>query len=238
MGVFFISSYKGHTLGAFLLSLLFFINPFLILLTVVGGSFSDFDHEFRRNRVLALIVFSLILSFVLYVFHLPFYVGLLGLVLGFVFLFSSHRGFTHSLLGGFLLSFLISLILYFASLLVGDIFLLFGFDFKYSFFVVLVLFSFFILNKRVFVLFFVFSLLSVIFVPWVDFSFVCMFFALFLGFLSHIILDSFSVSGVRVFYPFYGGKFYKSFGFILVFVLVLFSVFCRLFLFDFCFGFF
>ena len=232
MGGFFISSYKGHTLGAFLLSLLFFLNPVLILLTVLGGSFSDFDHEFRRNRVLGWIVFSLCLSFIFYVFNLPFYIGLLGLVLGFIFLFSSHRGFTHSLLGGFILSFLIGAILFFSSLFVSDVFSFLGFDFKYSFLLVLFIFSFFILNKRVFALFFVFLIISYFFIPWVDFSFICIFLALFLGFLSHIILDSFSVSGVRVFYPFYGGNFYKSFGFILILILVLFSIFRFLFLFN------
>ena len=214
------------------MSLLFFLNPVLILLTVVGGSFPDFDHDFRRNRVLVWIVFSLFSSFILYILGLPFYIGLLALVLGFIFLFSSHRGFTHSLLGGFVLSFLIGAILFLSSLFVSDVFLWFGFDFKYSFLLVLIIFSFFILNKDVFVLFSVCTILFSVFVFWVDFSFQVLFFALFLGFLSHIILDSFSVSGVRVFYPFYGDKFYKSFGFILIFVLVLFSIIRWLFLFD------
>lgn len=212
---------------------MFFINPVLILLTVLGGSFPDLDHDFRRNRVLIFILLSLIFSFLLYLFNFPIYMGLILVVLGFIFLFSSHRGFTHSLFGGLLLSFLLAFILFFGSLFVSNLFSLFGICFNYSFLLVFILISLFILNKYLFPLFSVFLILYAVFFNMWNFSFIVIFLALFLGFLSHIILDSFSVSGVRVFYPFYNKKFYKGFGFVLIGVLIVFSIFHFLGVFNF-----
>ncbi len=224
MGDYFISSYKGHTLAGFLLSLLFFTNPILILLSMVGASFPDFDHDFRRSRVIGLIIFSLVLSGILYFLKLPFYIGLLLAFLGCIFLFSSHRGFTHSLIGGFVLSLLISFILVYGSSLLNSVFLFFNIDFRFSLLVLIFLFSIFILNKHILPLFFVGLVFSAFLVSDCNISFLYIFYSLFVGFLSHIILDSFSASGVSVFYPLYKEKFHKNFGIILLGVLVLFSI--------------
>ena len=49
------SSYKGHTIFAFILSLIMFYDPFAIALAVIGANIPDFDHEFKRNHVLIII---------------------------------------------------------------------------------------------------------------------------------------------------------------------------------------
>ena len=86
----FISSYKGHTLFGLLISLLFFQNPFAIALVILGANFSDFDHDFKRENVFILIIIGLILTFLMYVFKLPYYIGLVLILLGLIFLLSSH----------------------------------------------------------------------------------------------------------------------------------------------------
>ena len=58
----FMSSYKGHTIFAFILSLVMFYDPFAIALAVIGANIPDFDHEFRRNHVLIIISLGIILT--------------------------------------------------------------------------------------------------------------------------------------------------------------------------------
>jgi inner membrane protein len=45
------SSYKGHSIFAFILALIFFHNPLTIALTIIGANAPDFDHDFKRENV-------------------------------------------------------------------------------------------------------------------------------------------------------------------------------------------
>ena len=45
------SSYKGHSIFAFILSLMFFHNPLAIALTLIGANIPDFDHKFKKEHV-------------------------------------------------------------------------------------------------------------------------------------------------------------------------------------------
>ena len=50
------SSYKGHSLFALLLALLYTFNPLMIALVIIGANVSDFDHKFRKEYVYKLII--------------------------------------------------------------------------------------------------------------------------------------------------------------------------------------
>ncbi len=221
----FISSYKGHTLFGLLISLLFFQNPFAIALVILGANFSDFDHDFKRENVFILIIIGLILTFLMYVFNLPYYIGLVLILLGLIFLLSSHRGFTHSLLGIIVLSLIVSVIIisginfiiYF-SLFANYI------NFKFALAIMIILISLFALNKRITPIFLALFILSLFAFPFNSINYFLIFGSVFLGFLSHIILDSFSPSGIKLFSPFSEKKVYKKFGIIMTIILIIFSI--------------
>ena len=90
-----------------------FYDPLAIALAVISANIPDFDHEFKRNHVLTIIALGALISCFLYFLGLPYYLGLVIILLGCIFLVSSHRGFTHSILGAFLITVFLSLFLFF-----------------------------------------------------------------------------------------------------------------------------
>lgn len=112
------SSYKGHSIFAFLLACMFFHNPLLISLTLIGANIPDFDHKFKKDNVYKMIILGLIIFISLYILKLPYYIGLIIVFLGITFYFSEHRSFTHSLFGVLTLTAAVSLILIWALQLI------------------------------------------------------------------------------------------------------------------------
>ena len=104
------SSYKGHTIFALILALMFFNNPLIIALSVIGANIPDFDHKFKKDNVYKMIILGLIVFISLYILKLPYYLGLIIVFLGTVFYFSQHRSFTHSIFGVLTLTATVSLI--------------------------------------------------------------------------------------------------------------------------------
>ena len=93
------SSYKGHSVFALLLALMFFHNPLSIALALIGANVPDFDHKFKKDNVYKIIILGLVVFISLYILKLPYYIGLIIVFLGAVFYFSEHRSFTHSIFG-------------------------------------------------------------------------------------------------------------------------------------------
>lgn len=222
------SSYKGHTVFALILSLLFFQNPILIGLTIIGANLPDFDHKFRKEKVYQMIILGLVLFIVLYILNLPYYLGLIVIFLGVVFFFSEHRSFTHSIFGIFTLTATLSLILILASDLITK-FTVFPNLNNYNLmsFMVLLL-GFLFLNKRLFLLFLPLFICSVLLLPVTGFNYMQLAFAIFLGTLSHIVLDSFTPAGIKLFSPLSSRKVHKKFGLVcicLFFIMFLFYYF-------------
>jgi len=83
-----ISSYKGHSIFALILSLMFFHSPLLIALTLIGANIPDFDHKFKKDNVYKLIILGLIVFISLYILKLPYLIGLIIFFLGSCFYFS------------------------------------------------------------------------------------------------------------------------------------------------------
>ncbi|WP_297981369.1 metal-dependent hydrolase [uncultured Methanobrevibacter sp.] len=208
-----------------------FFEPFSIALAVIGANIPDFDHEFKQNQVLLIIAIGLIISIFLYILHLPVYFSLLLILLGIIFLLSSHRGFTHSILGMISIAISIFLIVYFGMDLSNY------FNLNYSInlsliplnYLILTLILIFLaslfLNRKLALVFIVMMsifLLSVYFdfIPVYKINVIQLVFSIFLGLFSHMILDSFTPSGIRPFIPFSQDKYFKKFG-ICIFLIIL-----------------
>ena len=156
------SSYKGHSIFALLLALMFFHNPLLIALTFIGANIPDFDHKFKKDHVYKMIILGLVLFILLYILKLPYYLGLIIVFLGVTFYFSEHRSFTHSIFGVLVLTSAVSLMLIWAYQLVTSVTIL---DNQYLIFAVLtVLLSFLFLNKRLLMIFLPLFFVSLFFI--------------------------------------------------------------------------
>ena len=77
----------------------------------------------------------------------------------------------------------------------------------------------FSLNRKLIVPFIFLFLLGVFFLEIIPINFTWMIFSIFLGFFSHLILDSFTPAGVKIFSPIFSKKFHKSFGIAMLFLL-------------------
>ncbi|MBR5503242.1 MAG: metal-dependent hydrolase [Methanobrevibacter sp.] len=222
------SSYKGHSIFALILSLLMFYDPFAIALAILGANIPDFDHELKRNHVLIIISVGILLSMFLYLLNLPIYLGLIIGLLGVIFLLSSHRGFTHSILGCIVLAVSLFLLVYFGMDLSSYFNLSAITNIPLNYIIlagVLIFLSILFLNRKLASIFIVFM---VLFIGLVSFGIIPVFkinvyvliFSIFLGLFSHMILDSFSPSGIKPFSPFSDKKYYKKLGIFLLAVII------------------
>lgn len=214
------SSYKGHTIFALFIALLFFYNPILIGLTVIGGNLPDFDHKFKKEKVYQMIIIGLIVFIGLYIFNLPYYLGLIIVFLGAVFFFSSHRSLTHSVFGLLILTASLSLILIFSYILVVNFIVFPKINSYYVMLLIVILAGFLFLNRKLFLIFLPAIVLSVLMLPVGGFDYIQLSFAVFLGVLSHIILDSFTPSGIKILAPLSSKKVYKKFGIVCILLLI------------------
>lgn len=215
-----LSSYKGHTIFAFLISLLFFTNPLLIALTVIGGNLPDFDHKYKKEKVYQIIILGLIIFILLYILKLPYYVGLLIVFIGVIFFFSRHRSFTHSIFGVLTLAASLGLIILLTYQLVMN-FSLIPFDsYYYLLTVIIVLLGFVFLNKRIFLIFMTLFLLSTLIIGPLQTSAIEIMAALLLGLLSHVILDAFTPAGIKLFAPISSKKVHKGFAVAALIILI------------------
>ena len=216
------SSYKGHSIFALLLALMFFHNPLLIALTFIGANIPDFDHKFKKDHVYKMIILGLVLFILLYILKLPYYLGLIIVFLGVTFYFSEHRSFTHSIFGVLVLTSAVSLMLIWAYQLVTSVTIL---DNQYLIFAVLtVLLIFLFLNKRLLMIFLPLFFVSLFFINNIGITYIEIVSALALGVFSHVVLDSFSPAGIKIFAPLSSKKVYKQFGLISIFVLILIAI--------------
>ena len=217
------SSYKGHSIFALLLALMFFHNPLLIALTFIGANIPDFDHKFKKDNVYKLIIFGLIIFISLYILKLPYYIGLIIVFLGVTFYFSEHRSFTHSIFGIVILTSAVSLVLIWGYELVIGITII-----NDSYFIVAILIallSLLLLNKKLLMIFLPVFFISLFLINNFEINYIEIVLAVFLGLYSHIVLDSFTPSGIKIFAPLSSKKVYKNFGLVSMFILVLIAIF-------------
>jgi len=221
-----VSSYKGHSIFAFLLSLMFFHSPLTIALTFIGANIPDFDHKFKKDHVYKMIILGLIVFISLYILKLPYYIGLIIVFLGVTFYFSEHRSFTHSIFGVLTLTSAVALILIWASQLVDAVTII---DNHYLLMAILIaLLSFLFLNKKLLMIFLPLFFIALFVIPVMEISYIEIVLSLFLGLFSHIVLDSFTPAGIKIFAPLSSKKVYRNFGlsmiFLLIFVAIIYNI--------------
>lgn len=223
------SSYKAHSIFAIILGLLFFQNPLLVALTFIGGNIPDNDHNLKQDNVYKMIIAGLLVFISLYIMKLPYYLGILICLLGIVFYFSSHRGFTHSILGLTVLSLISFLIVIIGVNLLNSILNLpKTYSSNLSLIFMAMFLSLFFVNTKLIMPFFIALILIFLYMPMNIISTCSILTAIFLGILSHLILDSFTDYGLKLFYPFSKRKVYKKFGISLLVILFIISfIACR-----------
>lgn len=216
------SSYKGHSIFAFILALMFFHNPLTIALTFIGANIPDFDHKFKKENVYKMIILGLIVFISLYILKLPYYIGLIIIFLGVTFYFSEHRSFTHSIFGILTLTSAVSLILILGSQLVGAVTIL---ENQYLLMAILIaLLSFLFLNKKLLMIFLPLFFICLFVLPMIEITYVEIVLSLFLGLFSHVVLDSFTPAGIKIFAPLSSKKVYRNFGLCMIFLLIFFAI--------------
>ena len=202
-----------------------FYDPLAIALAVISANIPDFDHEFKRNHVITMIALGALISCFLYFLGLPYYLGIVVILLGGIFLVSSHRGFTHSILGAFLITVFLSLFLFFGMGLSS-----YELDFNNSrnimiLLILIIALALLFLNKRLSPIILVAIAVLVVsvnlgFIPPFKINLTLLAFSIFFGLCSHIVLDSFTPSGVKAFSPFRDKEYHKKFG-VLLFLIML-----------------
>ncbi len=209
-----------------------FYDPLAIALAVISANIPDFDHEFKRNHVITIIALGAIVSLFLYCMGLPYYLGLVIIFLGGIFLLSNHRGFTHSILGAFLITLFLSLFLFFG---IG----LSSYDLDFNnprnmmiLLILIITLGLLFLNKRLYPIFLVAIALIVVsvhmgFISPLKINLTLLVFSIFFGLASHISLDSFTPAGVKAFSSFSDREYHKKFGISLL--IALFVMFVLLF---------
>ena len=158
----------------------------------------------------------------LYILKLPYYIGLIIVFLGVTFYFSEHRSFTHSIFGVLTLTAAVALVLIWANQLISAVTLI---DNHYLMTAILIaLLSFLFLNKKLLMIFLPLFFVSLFILPAVEISYIEIALSLFLGIFSHIVLDSFTPAGIKIFAPLSSRKVYRNFGLGMIFILAVISI--------------
>jgi inner membrane protein len=220
-----LSSYKGHSLFALVLALLYSFNPLIIALVVIGANVPDFDHKFRKEHVYKLIILGLLVFISLYVLNLPYFVGLIIIFLGVTFYFSEHRSFTHSIPGIMVLASAIALILIWSWQLIVSVTVLSS---DYLIAILIGLLSFLFLNKRLLPIFIPLFFISVVILQAFEITYIQIALSLFLGLFSHIVLDATTPAGVKLFAPISSKNYYRNFAIASIFILIVLALILRI----------
>lgn len=201
-------SYKKHVLFSLIIAIPFIHDIFYLSLAVIGASMIDMDHHMRKKDLIILAALGILLTVILYILELPFLIGISLILMAVIFYMSKHRGFVHSIPGILVLSFLL------AFSIIGVYALLHGFHFseKVSLIIISVVLGIIALNKRLLLPFFIIVPVGIIITQDPNLNLFYAFLAILVGSSSHILLDLFTPSGIRLFSPVSSKKFKKSFG--------------------------
>ena len=85
--------------------------------------------------------------------------------------------------------------------------------------ILIVLLSFLFLNKKLLMIFIPLFFISLFILPTIEISYIEIVLSIFLGVFSHMVLDSFTPAGIKIFAPLFSKKAYRNFGLSMVFLL-------------------
>ncbi len=202
------SSYQKHILFSIIIALPFIHDIFYLSLAVIGASMIDIDHHLRKKNLIILVVSGILMTIILYFLKLPFLVGLSLITASIIFYVSKHRGFVHSILG------ILTLSILFTFVVLGFYNLSNGFNINLKTFLVIVsvILGIIILNKKIVIPFCILVIIGIIFNSNMSLNIIYVFFAFLIGGFSHIVLDLFTSSGIRLFDPISSRKYKKIAG--------------------------
>ncbi|WP_455645768.1 metal-dependent hydrolase [Methanosphaera sp.] len=223
------SSYKPHAIAGLIFALPFIPSVFYLFFALLGASIPDMDHHNNNNKVYSMFAIGIVLSILLFFYDGLSISALILVSLAVIFYLSKHRGFTHSFLGIGILSFLFMLMVMGFIPVLSRIFLSFGFNISSSFIllVILALLGYFVISRRyLYIYLLVLAIYLIIFpVDYTSIQWSMVLLTMFIGALSHIVLDLWTPAGLKVFKPFTDFKFHKGLAIILVVVWLLSSIF-------------
>lgn len=209
------SSYKRHVIFSLVFALPFFFqNIFALALSVLGSSIPDLDHPIKGRRVSLIFLIGVLILIIFYLLGLPYLIGVLLMILAMIFYFSRHRGFSHSILGIFILSILLTLLVISSYFLFRD----FGADERESLALILAFSGLMFINRKILIPFTLLGILGVLFTPFPGLNLYNIMGPFLLGFVSHVILDLYTPSGVKFLRPFSTRTFKKGLGGFLIII--------------------
>ena len=206
------SSYKNHILFSLVLTFPFFPDVYYLSLAVIGASVVDLDSKYRNKNLFILALFGGLLLTFLQFLNISIFPGLILITISLLFFISKHRGFMHSIMGIILAAFLLSIFTLSVLMVLQFIHLFYN----ASLFLTSAFLGIMILNKKLVIPFILVLSLGILLTPLIGFNIYFVFGAVLLGSLSHMILDLFTPSGVKIFKPLSSRKMGKITGMLLL----------------------
>lgn len=223
------SNYKNHAIGGLIFALPFTPGIFYLFFALLGASIPDLDHENNIYKVRAMLVGGVVLSVFLFFVDGLNISALLLVGLAVIFYISKHRGFTHTLLGICILSYV------FLLMVMGfiPVFMRLSLNLGITIpsvvyvFVTMAIVGYFIVSRRYYVLYLLVLLIYLALYPvdYLSINWMAVFSMFLLGALSHIVLDLLTPAGVSFFVPFTEVKFHSTMAWILIMLWIVVSVY-------------
>lgn len=223
------SNYRNHAIAGLLFALPFAHGFFYLFFALLGASIPDMDHDNNINKVSTMLICGLLLSVFLFFVDGLNISALLLVALAVIFYLSKHRGFTHTLLGICILSFI------FLLMIMGfiPVFMRLSLNLGFSIpsvvyvFIIMSIIGYFIVSRKYYFIYLSVLLIYLVMFPieHVDINWFNVFLMFLLGALSHIVLDLFTPSGVSFLEPFNDRKFHSNMAWILIFIWILASLY-------------
>jgi inner membrane protein len=205
-------SYQKHVLFSIIIALPFIQDVFYLSLAVIGASMIDMDHHVKKKNLILMVISGILLCIILYFLKLSLIISLPLIIMSIMFYVSKHRGFVHSLPGILILSFLLT----FFILGIHTLFYEFNINSKIIFIIISLILGVIILNKKILFPFFIITLAGIILSSNILLNSSYIYLSILLGSLSHIMLDLFTPSGIKLFNPISRRNFKQKSGVVLI----------------------
>ncbi|AUB60661.1 hydrolase [Methanobacterium subterraneum] len=206
------SSYKKHILFSLIMIFPFFPDVYYLSLAVVGASLVDLDTSFRYRNLVIMALAGGILTLTLPLFKITPFTGVLLISIALFFFIAQHRGFVHSIPGTGLAAGCLALFVISFQNILGSL----TPDLRVSFLLTSLILGIIVLNRGLLILYALLITIGIFLTPLTSFNFIYVATALFVGSLSHLILDLFTGNGVRLFNPLSKHRFGKITGLFIV----------------------
>lgn len=226
------SNYKAHAIAGIIMAMPFVPNAFYLFFALIGASICDLDHDNNRKKVSYMLLTGITLSVILFFFNASSLSALLLIILAIIFYISKHRGFTHTILGVILLSALFLLMFMGFISFFSRVFFILGLNLNHSIILLMVMaiVGFFVISRRYYVWYLLLCMVSLVIQPldYVSLNWMMVFIILFVGCMSHLILDLLTPAGLTLFKPFSSVECHKkiAYAFILLWLALSLYVIC------------